>query len=91
MFIELIPWRPFGRELGTLRKEVDDLFSRFFGEFPLTRKIAEEWAPRVDVSETNDKAERLARRGVQVLYCRGDDALIQLRREVAGFRPSEIE
>jgi len=33
---------------------MDDLFSRVFGEFPLTKRISEEWAPRVDVSETKD-------------------------------------
>jgi len=52
--MELIPWRPFGRELDTFRREMDDLFSRVFGEFPLTKRISEEWAPRVDVSETKD-------------------------------------
>jgi HSP20 family protein len=52
--MELLPWRPFGRELSTLRKEMDDLFSRLFGEFPLVRRVGVEWAPRVDVSETKD-------------------------------------
>lgn len=33
----LAPWRPF-RELSTLHHDIDDLFSRFFGE-------AEEWFP----------------------------------------------
>ena len=27
----LVPWRPFG-ELSTLHRDIDDLFSRFFGE-----------------------------------------------------------
>jgi len=52
--MELIPWRPFGRELSTLRKDMDDVFNRFFGDFPLTRRMAEEWAPSVDISETKD-------------------------------------
>jgi HSP20 family protein len=52
--MELIPWSPFGREVSTLRKEMDDLFGRFFGDFPLTRRMQEEWAPRVDISETKD-------------------------------------
>jgi HSP20 family protein len=52
--MELVPWRPLGRELGTLRKEMDDLFGRFFGDFPLARRIGVEWAPRVDVYETKD-------------------------------------
>lgn len=33
----LAPWRPF-RELSTLHHDIDDLFTRFFGE-------AEEWFP----------------------------------------------
>ena len=52
--MELIPWRPFGREISTLRREMDDLFGRFFGEFPLTRRRTEGWAPSVDISETKD-------------------------------------
>jgi HSP20 family protein len=52
--MELTPWRPFGRELGTLRREMDDLWSRFFGERPLAGRLAEEWSPSVDLSETKD-------------------------------------
>lgn len=52
--MDLVPWRPFGKELSTLRKEMDDLFGRFFGEFPLARRMAEEWAPSVDISETKN-------------------------------------
>lgn len=33
---------------------MDDLFGRFFGEFPLIERIREEWVPWVDVSETKD-------------------------------------
>jgi HSP20 family protein len=54
IFMELVPWRPFGRELSTLRKEMDDLWTRFFGESPLARKWAEEWSPSVDLTETKD-------------------------------------
>ena len=52
--MELVPWRPFGRELSTLRKEMNDLMTRFFGESPLARRWAEEWAPSVDLTETKD-------------------------------------
>ena len=52
--MELIPWRPFGREIGSLRKEMDDLWNRFFGETPLARRFAEGWSPSVDISETKD-------------------------------------
>ena len=52
--MELVPWRPFGRELSTLRKEMDDLMTRVFGESPLARRWAEEWSPSVDLTETKD-------------------------------------
>jgi len=52
--MELVPWRPFGRELSMLRKEMDDLMTRFFGESSLARRRAEEWAPSVDLTETKD-------------------------------------
>ena len=51
--MDLIP-RPFGGEPSRFRKEMDDLFGRFFGEFPSARRAELEWAPRVDVSETKD-------------------------------------
>jgi len=50
--MELVPWRPFGRELSALRREMDDLWTRFLGESPLARKWAEEWSPSVDLTET---------------------------------------
>ena len=53
--MELVPWRPFGGELDSLRKEMDSLWNRFFGERPFTRPFTEEWAPSVDISETEDK------------------------------------
>jgi HSP20 family protein len=52
--MELVPWRPFGGELSSLRREMDDLWNRFFGETPTARRLAEEWWPSVDVSETKD-------------------------------------
>jgi len=52
--MEIIPWRPPGGEFGSLRREMDDLWRRFFGETPLTRRAGEEWWPTVDVSETKD-------------------------------------
>jgi HSP20 family protein len=52
--MELVPWRPFGGELSSLRREMDDLWNRFFGERPLARGLTEEWWPSVDVSETKD-------------------------------------
>ena len=52
--MELIPWRPFGGELSPLRREMDNLWSRFFGESTLARRVTEEWWPSVDMSETKD-------------------------------------
>ncbi len=51
--MELVPWRPF-RELGTLRREMDNLWNRFFGETSMPSVFSQEWAPMVDVSETKD-------------------------------------
>jgi len=33
---------------------MDSLWNRFFGETPLGRRVAEEWWPTVDMSETKD-------------------------------------
>jgi len=52
--MDIIPWRPIGRELGSLRQEMDRLWDRFVGETPLVRRITGEWWPTVDVSETMD-------------------------------------
>jgi hypothetical protein len=52
--MELVAWRPFGGELGSLRREMDNLWNRFFGETPLARRVIEEWWPSVDMSETKD-------------------------------------
>jgi len=52
--MELVPWRPFGGELSSLRREMDNLWNRFFGKTPLARRVTEEWWPSVDMSETKD-------------------------------------
>ena len=49
--MELMPWRPFG-EIGSLRKEMDNLWSRFFREIPSMGAFTEEWLPSADISET---------------------------------------
>jgi HSP20 family protein len=51
--MELIPWRPSG-ELSSVRREMDRLWNRVFGETPLARSFTEEWSPRVDLAETKD-------------------------------------
>jgi len=52
--MDIIPWRPFGGELSSLRQEMDRLWDRFVGETPFVRRITGEWWPTVDVSETKD-------------------------------------
>jgi HSP20 family protein len=52
--MELVPWRLF-REPTIRRKEMDDLWKRFFAEVDFPRPSGEEWLPAVDISETKDK------------------------------------
>ncbi len=52
--MELVPWRPFGRELSSFRSEMDRLWNSFFGETAFSRSPTEEWAPSVDIAETKD-------------------------------------
>lgn len=49
----IVPWKE-GRQLTSLRREMDRLFDRFFEGWPFFRVSAAEgeWAPVVDVSET---------------------------------------
>jgi HSP20 family protein len=49
----LVPWRPF-EELSTLRREMDRVFERIFGEFPSLERPTLAWTPRVDMTETTD-------------------------------------
>ena len=52
--MDLVPWRPFGGELSSLRTEMDRLWNRFFGEPPFARTFTQEWLPSIDMSETKD-------------------------------------
>lgn len=52
--MDLMPWKPSG-EITSLRREMDNLWNRFFGETVLPRFVSEEWLPSVDISETKDK------------------------------------
>ena len=51
--MEIVPWSRFG-ELSPLRREMDDLWNRFFDETRLPRIFARDWLPSVDISETKD-------------------------------------
>ena len=52
--MELVPWRPFGGELSSFRREMDRLWDRVLGETPFAGKFTEEWTPSVDIIETKD-------------------------------------
>jgi HSP20 family protein len=52
--MELVPWRPFGGEVSSLRQEMDKLWNSLFGRVPFSGMLGEEWAPSVDISETKD-------------------------------------
>ena len=49
--MELIPWKPFGA-LSSSRKDLENLWNRFFRETPSMGTFTEEWLPSVDISET---------------------------------------
>jgi HSP20 family protein len=53
--MSLIRWRP-GRELTTIRDEMNHLFDDFFSGLPERRRemFEGEWAPKVDIAETNE-------------------------------------
>lgn len=51
--MDIVPWKPFG-EMSLFRSEMDRLWDRFFREKPLSKVFSEEWAPSVDISETDD-------------------------------------
>ncbi len=52
--MDLVTWKPFG-ELSSFRKEMDNLFKKFFGDMPLIGSTREGWAPSVDVMENDDR------------------------------------
>ena len=53
--MNIVPWKPFD-ELKTMRKEMDNLWDRFFPETPLHERYAgHEWLPAIDLKETKDK------------------------------------
>jgi HSP20 family protein len=50
--MDIIPWKSFG-EISRLRREMDDLFTRIFGETSLSKIGFAKWQPLVDISETD--------------------------------------
>jgi HSP20 family protein len=50
---ELIPWKSL-RGLSPFRREMDDLFERFFGERTSLEPAERSWAPALDIAEAKD-------------------------------------
>jgi len=50
--MDIVPWKSFG-EISRLRREMDDLFTRIFGETSLSKIGFGKWQPLVDISETD--------------------------------------
>lgn len=50
--MDIVPWKSFG-EISRLRREMDDLFSRIFGETSVSKIGITKWQPLVDISETD--------------------------------------
>ena len=50
--MDIVPWKSFG-EISRLRREMDDLFTRIFGETSLSKIGFAKWQPLVDISETD--------------------------------------
>ncbi|MBW2407432.1 MAG: Hsp20/alpha crystallin family protein [Deltaproteobacteria bacterium] len=50
--MDIVPWKSFG-EISRLRREMDDLFNRIFGETSLSKIGFGKWQPLVDISETD--------------------------------------
>jgi HSP20 family protein len=49
----LIKWRPWA-EIEALKREMDRMWERFFGESPI-QEVGAEWIPPLDVAETKDE------------------------------------
>ena len=49
----LIKWRPWA-EIETLKREMDRMWERFFGESPI-QEVGAEWIPPLNVAETKDE------------------------------------
>ena len=52
--MEIIPWKAFGGEVSSFRREMDRLWDEFFGQRPLSEPFLDGWNPSVDITETKD-------------------------------------
>lgn len=51
---DLIPRKPLG-EMSSFRKEMENLWNRFYDEPIFSSAVTREWLPSTDISETEDK------------------------------------
>lgn len=50
--MQLVPFKPFSREISMFEKEMEKLWKRFFGGIRINQPFTGEWTPTVEVSET---------------------------------------
>ncbi len=53
--MDLVPWKSFKDDMESLKKEMDNLWSRFFGETSLAKSFQKEWTPTTDATETAEE------------------------------------
>lgn len=68
IFMQIVPFKPFSREIGPFENEMENMLKRFFGIKHFAKPFAEEWAPTVDVSETNDKYNSYSQSEMKSIY-----------------------
>lgn len=81
MFDLIHPKRRLGKEMVTLRDEMDNLFNRFFQmDYPLSGKAFSDmnWAPHVDISEGAGKITVKA----EIPGCEAKDIDVQLNGRI---------
>ncbi len=50
--MDLVPWKSFKDDMESIKKEMDNLWGRFFGETSLSKPFQREWTPKADATET---------------------------------------
>ena len=55
IFMQLVPFKPFSREIGMFENEMENMWKRFFSETTFAKLFSEKRAPTADVPETKDK------------------------------------
>jgi len=52
IYMQLVPFKPFCREIGMFEKKMENLWKNFFDETSFAKPFTEKWVPTVDVSDT---------------------------------------